>query len=124
MTGEPGKAPAWNLKIPSAAVILPSLVTPILTRIEPPEVGPVALNTSSRLIVILTGRPDFCDSSAATGSRYTTVLPPKPPPISAGAQRTSPTGLLSSFAVSARTTKWPWLDEIGSTRLNSSHTEQ
>src|SRR5215813_4182019 len=86
MTGEPGKAPAWNLKMPSAAVILPSLVAPILTHIEPPDVGPVALKTSSRDIVIFTGRPDFCDSSAATG-------------------------LFSSFAVSARTTKWPWLDD-------------
>src|SRR5436190_12750886 len=99
ITGEPGKAPAWNLKTPSAATILPSLVTPILTHIDEPEVGPVALNTSSRVIVILTARPDFFDSNAATGSRYTTVLPPNPPPISAGAQRTSPTGMFSSLAV-------------------------
>ena len=69
MTGEPGKAPAWNLKTPSAAVIVPFLLTPILTRIEEPDVGPEALNTSSRLIVILTGRPDFLASKAATGSR-------------------------------------------------------
>ena len=55
--------------MPSAAVIVPSFVTPILTHIEAPEVGPVALNTSSRLIMILTGRPVFFDSSAATGSR-------------------------------------------------------
>ena len=55
--------------MPSAAVILPSLVTPILTHIEEPEVGPVALNTSSRVIVIFTGRPHFFESSAATGSR-------------------------------------------------------
>ncbi len=69
MTGEPGKAPAWNLKTPSAAVIVPSLLTPILTRIDEPEVGPDALNTSSRLITILTGRPDFLASRVATGSR-------------------------------------------------------
>src|SRR5689334_13346248 len=111
MTGEPGKAPAWNLKMPSAAVILPSFVTPILTHIEPPEVGPVALKTSSRVIVILMGRPGFCDSNAATDARETTVVPPNPPPISAGEQRTSPTGLFSNFAVSARTTKCPWLDD-------------
>ena len=69
MTGEPGKAPAWNLKMPSAAVSVPSFLTPILTHIEAPEVGPEALNTSSRLITILTGRPDFLDSRVATGSR-------------------------------------------------------
>ena len=43
MTGEPGKAPAWNLKTPSAAVIVPSFLTPILTHIEAPEVGPGGL---------------------------------------------------------------------------------
>ena len=69
MTGDPGKAPAWNLKTPSAAVMVPSFLTPILTRIEAPEVGPVDLNTSSRLITILTARPVFFDSAAATGSR-------------------------------------------------------
>ena len=69
MTGEPGKAPAWNLNSPSAVVIVPSFVTPILTRMEEPDVGPEALNTSSRLITILTGRPDFLASRVATGSR-------------------------------------------------------
>ena len=34
MTGEPGNAPAWNLNSPSAAVILPSFVTPIFTHID------------------------------------------------------------------------------------------
>ena len=62
MTGEPGKAPAWYLNKPSAATILPSRLTPIFTVIDAPEVGPVALNTSSRLIWIMTGRPDFFDS--------------------------------------------------------------
>ena len=52
-----------------------------------PEVGPVARNTSSRVISIFTGRPDFCDSASASGSRYTSVLPPNPPPISAGVTR-------------------------------------
>ena len=60
--------PAWNFKVPSAAVIVPSFFTPILTCIDDPEVGPVALKTSSRLIVTLTGRPVFFDKSAATGS--------------------------------------------------------
>ena len=69
MTGEPGKAPAWNLKTASAAVIVPSFLAPILTHIEAPEVGPVALNTSSRLITILTARPVFFDNAAAIGSR-------------------------------------------------------
>ena len=55
--------------MPSAAVRVPSFLIPILTHIEAPEVGPEALNTSSRLITILTGRPAFFDSAAATGSR-------------------------------------------------------
>src|ERR1700747_3728901 len=38
------------------------------------------------------------------------VLPPNPPPISAGVTRISPTGMPSSFAVSARITKCPWLE--------------
>ena len=33
----------------------------------PPEVGPVARNTSSRVITILTGRPVLRDSASATG---------------------------------------------------------
>jgi len=70
ITGEPGKAPAWNRNSPWAAVIFPSAggrrSGPASTA---PEVGPVALNTSSRFITILTGRPDFFDSRVATGSR-------------------------------------------------------
>ena len=69
ITGEPGNAPAWNLKMPSAATIVPSFLTPILTHIDEPEVGPDARNTSSRVICSRTGRPDFFDSIAATGSR-------------------------------------------------------
>ena len=48
------------------------------------EVGPEARNTSSRVMVIFTARPDLRDSASATGSRNTVVLPPKPPPISEG----------------------------------------
>ena len=70
----------------------PSRVAPSLTRIELPEVGPEARNTSSRVITIFTGRPAFCDRRMATGSRYTTVLPPKPPPISHGVTFTFDTG--------------------------------
>ena len=68
-TGEPAKAPAWNLHSASAATMRPSLVAPILTVTTPPEVGPVARNTSSRLITILTGRPLCLDSAIASGSR-------------------------------------------------------
>jgi hypothetical protein len=60
---------------------------PILTSIEVETVGPVARNTSSRLITIFTGRPDFRASSSATGSMKTTVLPPKPPPFSEAVTR-------------------------------------
>ena len=61
-TGEPGNAPAWYLSTVFAAVIRPSLLAPSLTSTTAPEVGPEARNTSSRLITILTGRPDFFDS--------------------------------------------------------------
>ena len=49
--------------------MVPSFFAPILTVLIEPEVGPVARNTSSRVITIFTGRPDFFASSAATGSR-------------------------------------------------------
>ena len=84
VTGEPGNAPAWYLSIASAAVMTPSRLNPIFTAIEAPEVGPVPLNTSSRDMFIRTGWPDIFDSVSATGSRYTMVLPPKPPPIRPG----------------------------------------
>ena len=37
------------------------------------------------------------------------VLPPKPPPISAGIARTSLSFAPVSWAVMSRTMKWPWL---------------
>ena len=68
-TGEPGKAPAWYFSSTSAAVILPSAVAPSLTVTTAPEVGPVARNTSSRVITIFTGAPACRDRASATGSR-------------------------------------------------------
>ena len=47
----------------------PSFLAPILTLTCAPEVGPEARNTSSRVITIFTGLPDFCDSASASGSR-------------------------------------------------------
>ena len=88
----------------------PSRLTPIFTVIEAPEVGPVPLNTSSRDMFIRTGWPDFFESVSATGSRYTSVLPPKPPPISAGLTLMSPMVMPVSLAVRLRTAKWPWLE--------------
>ena len=72
---------------------------------EEPEVGPDALKTSSRVMAIRTGRPDFFDSAMATGSTYTTVLPPNPPPISAGLTFKSAKFMPSILAVKPRTTK-------------------
>ena len=68
-TGEPGKAPASKAIQTCAAVILPSLVAPILVLIVVADVGPVPSNTSLRLITSLTGRPVFFDMMAASGSR-------------------------------------------------------
>ena len=49
--------------------MVPSFFAPILTVLLEPEVGPVARITSSRVITIFTGRPDFFASSVASGSR-------------------------------------------------------
>ena len=68
-TGEPGKAPAWSAMSIVAPVIVPSFLAPILTVITPPEVGPLARNTSSRVITIFTGLPALRDSATASGSR-------------------------------------------------------
>ena len=87
----------------------PSLVTPILTRTLPPEVGPVARKTSVRLIVILTGWHALRERPRARGSRYTTVLPPKPPPISEGVTRIFEMSMPSSFAQYPRTVYCPWV---------------
>src|SRR5712692_2033392 len=63
--GDPGNAPASYAIQISAAVILPSRVAPIRALILVPEVGPLARNTSARVITILTGRPHFFESKAA-----------------------------------------------------------
>src|SRR4029434_476693 len=76
-TGEPWKAPAWYLSSAKPATNLPFLVAPIFTRTVAPEVGPEALKTSSRDITIFTGRLALRESAMASGSRYTTVLPPR-----------------------------------------------
>ena len=47
----------------------PSFVAPILQTICAPDAGPVPSKTSERVIVILTGRPDFFDNAAAGTSR-------------------------------------------------------
>ena len=96
--GEPGNAPAWYFSTSCAATMVPSFFAPIFTSIVAPEVGPEARNTSSRVICIFTGRPAFFDSAIATGSRYTSVLPPNPPPISIGTARMLEMSIPSSLA--------------------------
>ena len=51
------------------AVSVPSRRAPSLMRERVADAGPEARNTSSRDMVILTGRNDFLESSSATGSR-------------------------------------------------------
>ncbi len=97
--GDPANAPAWYFSTCLAATMVPSFMAPIFTSIHAPEVGPDALNTSSRVICIFTVRPDFFDSMTASGSKYTSVLPPKPPPISAGFTRMLDRLMPSSLAV-------------------------
>ena len=69
ITGEPGNAPAWNLNMPSAATNVPSFFTPIFTHIDDARRRAGPLEHLLPLIISRTGRPDFFDSSTATGSR-------------------------------------------------------
>ena len=87
--------------------MVPSLLPPILTLLQEPQVGPVDSNTSALLITILTACPVFLDRSAATGSRYTGILPPKPPPISIGITLICDTGISSNCAIESRTVNAP-----------------
>ena len=68
-TGEPAKAPAWYFSSASAATMRPSFLAPIFTCTCAPEVGPLAWNTSSRVMTIFTGRRAFLESASARGSR-------------------------------------------------------
>ena len=85
----------------------PSAVMPIATSMLADIVGPVARNTSSRLITIFTGAPALRDSASATGSMNTVVLPPKPPPISEAVTRSLLDGIPRMSAQMRRTMKWP-----------------
>ncbi len=69
--------------------------------------GPDASNTSALLITSFTVRPDFLDRSAATGSRYMGILPPKPPPISMGVTLMLDSGISRSWAIASRTANAP-----------------
>ena len=64
-TGEPGYPPASKAIQASAAVNLPFLSAPILTRTNDPGVGPVPSKQSARVMMILTGCPVLRESSAA-----------------------------------------------------------
>ena len=97
------------MSVDSAATSLPSFVAPSLTFIFVPEVGPVASKTSFRDICTFTGWPLLRESRAATGSAYSTVFAPKPPPISSGMALTSATGMPMNRAVWSRTVNCPWL---------------
>ena len=118
-TGEPWKAPAWYFSSANPATNLPSLVAPIFTFTVAPEVGPEDLKTSSRDMTIFTGRLAFRESAMASGSRYTTVLPPKPPPISEAVTRILAMSKPSSRAQWARTMKWPWVQHHSSVEPSS-----
>ena len=68
-TGEPGKAPASKVSLAFTAVSLPSLEAPNFISMAVPDVGPVPMKTSARVIVIFTAEPEFLDKTAATGSK-------------------------------------------------------
>src|SRR5271166_1967122 len=94
----PPYGPQEYFNVAEAAVIVPSLLAPILTSIEVALVGPEARKTSSRDMTSLTGRPALRDSASATGSAQICVLPPKPPPISDEVTRSFETSRPSSAA--------------------------
>ena len=78
------------------------------------DVGPEALNTSSRVMTIFTGRPHLRDSASATGSMKIVVLPPNPPPISEAVTRSPLVSSPSSAAHSFCTFQWPWVQHHNS----------
>ena len=107
----PGKAPALYMNSISAPSNVPSAAAPILRSTTAPGAGPVARNTSARVIASRTGRPDLRDSSIATGSSIDPGLAAEP---AADLERRHPDVRLGDrrgcCAVSERTEKWPWLD--------------
>src|SRR3954471_6113540 len=105
--GDPRYAPASYHKDAEAATSIPSRVAPSFIRIVVADVGPEARNTSSRVITILTGDPAFRDKASATGSRYTGILPPNPPPISLGTTFTLAASMPRIAAHASRTTNGP-----------------
>ena len=112
ITGEPGKAPAWNLKMPSAATILPSFVTPILTHIDEPEVGPVALNTSSRLIMQPDRQAGLLRQQRGDRLQVDDGLAAEAAADLGRDRRADRRSACRRIcAVSARIWKWPWLDD-------------
>ena len=69
--------------------------------------GPVASKTLARSITSFTGRPDFFERTAASGSRYTAIFPPNPPPISIGTTLIREIGTPSSPPSWSRAAKAP-----------------
>src|SRR3954454_9640246 len=119
--GDPLYAPASYHNEADAATSVPSRFAPSFTRTFDPDVGPVARNTSSRPITIFTGRCAFRESARASGSRYTTILPPKPPPISLGMTLTCAGSRPAIAAQASRTTKGPCVEHHTTARPSSPH---
>ena len=67
--GEPRYAPASYHMEARPATSVPSRLAPSFITTFVPDVGPVARNTSSRVMTILTGRFALRDSTIASGSR-------------------------------------------------------
>ena len=65
----PGFAPASNQMSAVAAISFPFASAPSFIIILAPGVGPVVSNTAVRSMTILTGRPDFFERRAASGSK-------------------------------------------------------
>ena len=86
---------------PTVGLVPTDGVVPVAWTLD--AVGPLARSTSSRLITIFTGLPALRDSASASGSRNTTVLPPKPPPISEAVTRRRETSRSSREAHIVRT---------------------
>ena len=91
-------------------MILPSLVAPILTVLEEPEVGPGARNTSSRVITIFTGRPDLRDSTQRQRLEVDDGLAAEAAAdLGRDGADVAQLRRPSARRVMARTMNWPWL---------------
>ena len=93
------------------ATSVPSRFAPVFARTVQACRLFIMVMSSSRLKVILTGRPDAMASAAVTGWLVSSHLPPNPPPTRGAITRTFDIGSPSARAVSICTRATPCMDD-------------